>query len=194
MVRSWILIPLLSLTVPAVAQTKSRPASFEILRLGGAVVTEVADTPFHDQWSPEMGFRLEVETPVNVGEFRVGVHAFDNSSLANGVPGFRSVFVYLGWAWTINLWDRLGASAGLTLGNFLMDFGERPFADISELESELGVGLEARVRFPARSRWAMVVGGEYRSIYTEQRIEYGFVSAGFTRTVSTPRWLRDFLR
>ncbi len=163
------------------------------MSLGVNFLANVGRNEFHDYWNPSNGVQLEFGTPFYLGAVKAGVHIFQNDNVTAEVPVFRSAFLYLGWGYEWGLPFDVGWFTGIQAGGFYMNFDDDDVADERKTESELGFGLHTSLRYPTVGRWSAVVTGEYRRIYTHRRIDYVFLGAGVSYTMTTPRWLRGFL-
>ncbi len=168
--------------------------AFQTITLGAQFTVNVGRTSFNEFWDPSNGGLFQIDMPFYLGIVQTGVHFFSNNSLAADVPPFDSVNLYLGWGYEWALPLRLGWFAGVRAGGFYMNFDDDAIADEVKTESELGVGLNTALRYPLDERWSVLVSAEYLEVFTRRRIEYGFVGIGLSRTFTTPRPLREFLR
>ena len=166
---------------------------FETLTVGAHFLAGSGDDTFEQYWTPAFGGRIELATPFYAGVIQVGAHIFNNESVSDDLLSFSTVFLYLGWGyeWRLPLDARL--FAGVQAGGSHMDTDDPDLPVEGQKESEIGLGLQARLGYPISRRWSVQVTGEYRRIYTYKRIDYLFVGGGVNITFESPRWLREFL-
>jgi hypothetical protein len=181
------------LNLPANAPAEESDDAFAYTQVGVFLDGPVANDDFNEFWQPKLGATVELEMPFYIGNVRLGLQSFKNSSKQTNVPSFRSTYLSLGWAFELGIPLGLQWSNGFNAGAFFMDLSDDPFTDFEDTESELGLGVVTRLRYPIGSAWSALLGVEYRVIYTSRRIEYGFLSVGVSRTFGTPRWLKEFL-
>ena len=170
-----------------------KPRPFDTVSIGVDVVGGAALGSFEDYWSPSAGGRLEVATPFYAGVLRAGGHLFDNDASVDDVPSFLGIWSYLGWSYEWNLPRRFVLSAGVQTGVIYMDFDDDTIHEARQDETELGFGVDSRLRYAFTDSWSMVLTGEYRVVLTEREIGYVFGGVGIARAFASPKWLKEFL-
>ena len=182
---------LLSLAPVAAAQP------FQTLELGVSGLGTFGSAPYTDFWSPGPGLAASVETPFYLGSVAVGsafaMHAArDDADL--DVPDYLAIYSYASWGTHLRLPGGLRLRPGLRAGLYAMRFDDDSVAASVSSESELGAGLDLALSLPLGRGWHATASGAVLRLYTAERIELGFVAVGISRTVDTPRWLREVLR
>jgi hypothetical protein len=175
---------------PAAASGASHPDSLEV----GLYYTEnVNYNGFHDFWRHGKGGGLFVAMPVHVIDVQGGARALSFGRKPDGIPGFHSVFIYLGLGkkWTLTPW--LGLYSGIDVGSeqMLFDVGDEGG---NSLESEFAVNLGARLIPALRDGWALNVSGNYEVIFTHKQIRLFVITVGVSRSFTMPRWVKEFLK
>jgi hypothetical protein len=177
----------------AANETSENKGAFGTFSVGADAVGGGALGSYEDYWSPSAGARLEFGTPFYAGVLRAGGHLFDNEASAADVPSFLGLWGYLGWSYEWLLPKRFAVSAGVETGVMYMVFDDDTIHEARRNETELGFGVDSRLRYAFAGSWSVVVSGEYRVVLTEREIEYLFGGVGIVRTFASPKWLREFL-
>lgn len=183
-----LLLPLLIFLGGLYAQT-AKP--FETLDIGLQYVANTNRNEFHDYWEPRQGVAGLLVTPFYYGYAQAGVQILPYSGKGGGLPDFTNAFIYLGWGVKWSLASKLDWFNSLNIGNNLMVFAKAERQAITE--SELGIGFNSCLSYHVNKRWAVCISGFSEIIFTHKRIKLTFISAGLSYSVSTPRFLREFL-
>ena len=184
----WLwLVLLMPLVRPAAAQ----PFETVTVRAGGAL--NVNRNFLHEFWRRGIGGEASVATPFYLGYLEAGgaFHRYDNSR--PDVPAFDAVLLYAGWGLRLDLADRLRLEGGVRAGNYRMSFDEVTFAGVKN-ESELTLGLAARVSARLAGPVSVHAGGSYHKVYTFLRLNVWYATAGLSYRFRAPAWLKDVLR
>jgi hypothetical protein len=179
--------------VPPVLRAQARPAPFETLDLGLAVLADVNNGAMQRWWSPGPSLGLGLTTPFYLGSLELGLQYAHPSALRNDVPGFRSLFVYAGWGGAATLGRGFTAGGGVRVGVMAMRFDGDTLPTHRARESEMGVAGRAALRWIPAGTWYAETSVSYQSVLTDQHMEQVFLAAGIGRRFATPAWLRDFL-
>ncbi len=109
------------------------------------------------------------------------------------VPDYLSLYFFGAWSAEVPLPGGLRLAPGVQAGLFRMQFDTDDAASV-ENEAELAVGPELWLSAPVARGWRVRAGVGAVRLFTAERIDFGFVRIGVSRTVRTPGWLRDFLQ
>ncbi|HEX6105555.1 MAG TPA: hypothetical protein VFZ26_08230 [Gemmatimonadales bacterium] len=186
-----LLLALSSGATGGVAQ--SRPEPFQTVDLRLAVLADVSNGALHRYWSPGAAYGAGVALPFYAGTVETGAQYARPSPRRDGVPRFRSLFLYAGWGAEQKLSGRWQAGGGVRVGVLAMRFDGDTISVPSRRESEMGLALRAALRWMPFDRWFTEAAVTYQSILTRPRTEQVFLSLGIARRFDTPTWLRDFL-
>ena len=183
-------IPLNGVPTPLLAQDRSLP--YETMELGLAVDHNFNKNTFHELYDPGLGITASVRTPFYLGTIGVGLHVFSSSGRRPENPDFVSQYIHLAWGYSIGLPGNLCWQAGVRAGLMRMAF------DISDpglrFESEVAFEAGTAIRYSPIPRWAIILSGRFRKVFTHERINLSFVGVGLSRTFATPRWLKALLQ
>lgn len=192
MARAIVLFIALHVITPALP-AQERPAPFDTIDLGLAVLADVNRGALHQWWSPGPALGLGLTTPFYLGSFELGMQYAHPTALRNDVPDFRSLFVYAGWGGGRTLGRGFAASGGLRVGIMAMRFDGDTLPSDRANESELGTAARVALRWLPAGTWYAETSLSYQSVLTHVRMEQVFLAAGVGRRFATPAWLRDFL-
>jgi len=171
----------------------SGTANYDSLEVGVHYIENVNYNGFHDFWRHGRGAGVFAVMPVYPGDVQGGVRFLSFGRKPDGVPGFKSVFVYLGLGkkWTLVPW--LGLYTGIDVGSEQMLFDERVEGGNS-IESEFAVNFGARLSPALRDNWALNISGNYEVVFTHKPIHLVVITVGVSRSFTTPRWVKEFLQ
>ncbi|HYE96316.1 MAG TPA: hypothetical protein VD962_08910 [Rubricoccaceae bacterium] len=166
----------------------------ETLEVGAAGVAAVGET-YDGLWRAEPGGALRVGTEFYGGQAHVDFHAFANQPEEKGLPEFHAYRGEVGWGVRVGLPGRLRLVAGPAVGavHYRFEPDER-FPMALQNETELSLGLFARLDAPLLGPARVFAGAEVVRVYTAERIVYPFVEGGVALSTPAPRWLRRLLR
>lgn len=187
---AFLLASCLALLAPAAAIAQQGTGTFDFLRLDLGLVANVNRNALHDYWSPEPGVELDIETPFYLGLVELGIQYASFDARQAEQPDFISLFPFLGWGLELPLSEQLKWYNGGRIGSFLMRF-DTPGA--GGHEQELAMALASRVRFAVGDAWSLHLAAHYQLVFTRERMRLLYITAGFSRSFTTPRWLKEFL-
>jgi len=165
---------------------------FETVAVGARYVANINENDYHDNWEQSQGFEIYMGLPFYAGSIELGARFLDNQARTSAVPDYQSMFVYLGWGLTATLPARLRATGMVTLGANLMSFeGEDDVGTGNETEA--AAEIIGRAGWNAWRAWSVDASLGYMVMFTDKRIELGFVTVGVSRSFSAPDWLKGIL-
>jgi hypothetical protein len=153
----------------------------------------VTEERIHRFWSPGRGGELSLLTPFYLGDAEAGVSIHRYDAIGSDVPSFDAILVYFGWGFNWELVPGLFWYNGLRIGNNRMSFDEDTFPGIKN-ESEFLLGGQTRATFHVFRHTGIFASAQMTQTYTFVRFRTLYISAGLTTSLSTPDWLRSFLR
>lgn len=173
------------------AQQRAEPFGTVELRLAGT--SNVNRNFLHEFWQSGRGAEAMLATPFYVGFLELGtaVHRYDADQ---DVPGFGALWLYAGWGLGTDVGDRIRLEASGRVGNYHMSFDSgSEFSGVIN-ESELALMGQARVAVRPVGPLSVFVSGSYLQAYTFLRLKLWYVSAGLSYRLTSPDWLKDFLK
>lgn len=183
-------IQLNGVPTPLLAQDRSLP--YETMELGIAVDHNFNKNTFHEFYDPGLGITASVRTPFYLGTIGLGLHVFSSSGRRPGISDFVSQYIHLAWGHSIGLPGNLGWQVGVRAGLMRMVFDSAGAA--STFEGEVAFEAGTAIRYSPIPRWAIILSGRFRKVFTHERINLSFVGVGLSRTFATPRWLKALLQ
>lgn len=186
-----LLLPCFAALLLALPARGQQP--FETLTLSAGGATSLAHGLFHAYWKPGYGGELTLGTPFYFGVAEGGVALHRYEILRPDVPRFDALLAYVGWSVAVRPARRLTWLTGVRVGNYRMSFDDDTFAGIRN-ESELTLGLHSRLQARVTEHWSIYGGASLLQTYTYIRLRNVYLSAGLSRRMTTPGWLRTFLQ
>jgi hypothetical protein len=166
---------------------------FEKIKIGLEYTNNFNRNIFHDTWHPSGGIKGFFETPFYFGRMQIGLRLMNFKTKDLNVPEFSSWFIYAGWGVEFKTFKVLKLYSGLNIGSFQMNFKDEDIEPGLRSESELGIEFMVRLSFQILKNTNLNIEGSYLRIFTNQKINLLYVSAGFDYSFNSPDWLRDFL-
>ncbi len=166
---------------------------FETLNINLNFVFNTNRNTFHRYWEGDEGIEALVESPFYHGNIQSGIHISQYSAKQPDIPGFSSMFFYLGWGKGVIHSLNLTWSNGFRVGMFFMYFDEKETNKDSKRENELGFGINSRLQYKLKKNWFINLSGYYRVIFTRKRIYHTYIAIGSGYSFTTPKWLRELL-
>lgn len=167
--------------------------AFETLNITLNFVSNTNRDTFHEYWKSSGGIEALVESPFYYGNIQSGIHISQFSGKKPDIPGFSSMFIYLGWGKDIIHPFNLIWFNGFRVGMFYMHFDEEKANENMRRENELGFSLNSRLQHQIMKNWFISLSGYYTVIFTYKRIYHAHVAIGAGYSFTTPKWLREFL-
>jgi hypothetical protein len=136
---------------------------------------------------------VTASTPFYAGTIELGLQQSQIDARDDGVPGFRSRLLFVGWGGELSVARRLRLGGGGRLGIYEMRFDGDTIPELRRDESELGAALRSTVGYALGKHWRLRAAASYQVVFTHEHMEQFLLSAGVGRTFPMPSWLRDFL-
>jgi len=171
----------------------SEESPFEKIKIGLQYTSHFNQNIFHNTWQPSGGIKGFFETPFYFGRAQVGLKLMYFRTKDLSIPEFISWFVYGGWGMEFKLLRLLRLYSGLNIGSFQMKFEDEDIEPGLRSENELGIEFMVRFSFEILKNTNLNIEGSYLQVFTNQKINLFYVSAGIDFLLNTPDWLRDFL-
>ena len=166
---------------------------FEKIRIGLEYTNNFNRNIFHDTWHPSGGIKGFFETPFYFGKMQIGLRLMNFNSKDLNIPEFFSWYIYAGWGVEFKTLKVLKLYSGLNISSFQMNFKDEDIEPGLRSESELGIEFMVRFSFEILKNTNLNIEGSYLQVFTNQKINLFYVSAGIDFLLNTPDWLRDFL-
>ena len=174
--------------------------TFEVSLNGSTIIN---DNALLQNWNPTEGISIEARSPYYTGELEAGTRfVYYRADQFEG-SAFRSIYMFIGWLYSIELGERFSVTPGFRIGNHFMwqdekkeyfgDSGGSPFV-FHRNESQFAYELQVRTAYSFTERLHIHLSTSYKRSPINIPFEVAYVSVGFARTFSTPGWLRRFVR
>jgi len=182
-------------TEPVLAQTATSPPAFSRLTIRAGALWQTTDSRLADLYKPSTGYSGEVSMPFDVGEFALAVErATFTGQEPSPHPDFDGTVGMLKWRMPLPSVGPFTLALGAHTGAMQFSFQDTVIAPGLRKEMELlfGVNAAGSVRLPAN--FSAFVMGEYTHVHLHVPVHLAPLSAGIGYTLTTPGWLKDFLR
>ena len=170
-----------------------KPEPYETLETGLKYIKNSNRNLFHKYWEPMSGFGGFLEMPYYFGNIKAGINVFPCYAKKSGISNFQIAYVYAGWDFKLLLFSRIGWYNGVSIGNNRMDFDDEDYGGFED-ESEFGITYDSRLCFPINKNLFVNLSGCRLLIFTHKRIRLTFLSAGFSYSFTSPRWIQEFMK
>lgn len=186
-------ISVLSLLFPDILTAQTPAAPFETLSFYSGGLTSFGASPLTDHWNPRYGGEGSVSTPFYWGNAETGLTRFRYDALTREVPRFTAVFIFIGWGLSVIPIKSITWYNGLRIGNYRMTFDRKELSGVKN-ENELAISLRTQLELVVSPEWSLYAAASLNQAYTYIRLRQYFFTFGLTYSVSTPSWLKEFLR
>lgn len=189
-IRLRLVVLLMPLCIPG-SLSAADPQPFSSLQVQLQTAVDVSRNRLHRYWQPATGVGLVVSTPFYFGAVEVAIRTLYYRSTAQNVPGFQSMFGFLGWSSGLDLpadWRLVG---GLGIGDNHLYFGRDV---VNPLEGELCTRTMVRLERPIGERYLFTLTASREIVFTYRRIKLTFIAAGIGGRIAAPGWFQEFLR
>ncbi|MEX0856883.1 MAG: hypothetical protein WD016_01955 [Balneolaceae bacterium] len=178
------------------------PSAFEHIDVLLSYQQNVNQNYFHDYWSPDPAFQLELDTPFYAGNFFLSGRFNSVRHKTNEVPGFDNIQVTVGWGLRHEVVERvkIGGTVGTLFSmmafNYVSD-EQRDFAGThfgsTSPESEIGLVFGADISYEFSGGWGIRVNWNRDIVYTQTKMKLNYIGIGLYRKFNTPIWLQEVL-
>lgn len=164
----------------------------------------LAENSFTQNWRADPVAGILFAIPFYAGELQAGLrYTRFRSSGRNRFSDFHAFYARIGWGYTLPLSDRFLLRPVISLGNNYMRFDRpvsytRPGADWSftfdRSESEIAWEGAVSLQFRLDPAWSLHASLAYNHTLTFHPLRQILLTAGISRSLETPRWLKKFLK
>ena len=185
---TWACLLLLS-----AGAASAQDSSFAMIWLRGSVIRNPVSGHIADDWRAKTGLQLEAGSNVGRGELALAVGHIGYDA-TTGKPPFTGTLFSLGWTKPVMGWHRVRIDLGARLTDLRMDFDDPSLVGGLRTEEEVVVGGLARATVPLGDRFGAYAEASYGVLMLSTNTPMLFAAVGIERSVTTPGWLRGFLR
>ena len=180
---------------PVAAQGSAQPSAFSSVTARAGVLHETVDSRLRQLYRPSAGFGLELSTPFDLGHLGVSLER----STFRGVepephPDFRATLALISWRVSLPAVGAFTVAGGVHAGAMQFSFDDSAIDPGLRKERELVLGVNAVASVRLTRHLSAFVAAEYSHVWLHVPMHVVPITAGIGYTVSSPEWLRDFLR
>ena len=171
----------------------AQDSSFSRLRIRGSVVRLPVIGHIGDDWRAQTGAQLEIGSNVGNGELSLAAAriAFEPTT---GKPRFTETVFSLSWLRPVAATPRGELAVGGRLSDVRMDFDDPALVAGLRTEEEVLLAVVARGRLSVGRGFGAFLEMAAGALMLSTRTPTVSVAAGLEHGLSSPSWLRDFLR
>jgi len=156
---------------------------------------ETVDGRLRRLYRPSTGFALELSTPFDLGQLSVALER----STFRGVepephPDFRGTLALVAWRMPLPTVGPLTLAGGVHAGIMQFSFEDPAIDPGLRKERELVLGVNALGSARLTQNLSAFMAAEYSHVWLHVPVHVMPISVGIGYTISSPEWLRDFLR
>jgi len=167
-------------------------APFDSLEAGLDYTGLTGENELQTWWEPGTGLELWAQTPFYAGYLKLGARYLYNRGKQQTSPDYTSLYLYLGWNYSLSVTEWVTIFPGAALGGNIMAFDTEESAGI-RYETEIAAELFARLGIRTYGSWRVNVATGWQTMFTYQPVDSWYFSAGLSRGFCMPDWLRGFL-
>ena len=179
-----IIIPLLSFG--------NQKPPFSSLQINIQLASNRNNKILHEYWEVNKGMNISYQTPFYLGEICGGFSFFPYESRSDERPDFQSYFIYLGWLYEFQVFNKINFSPGIKFGNYLMNFDIK--SEYDKLESEISTELFGRLEYKLTTKASLQIEYGQQNIYTYKILKLNLFKVGFALELEKPDWIMDIFR
>jgi len=175
---------------------QSNSEAFESFSIGIDLLANVNSNQFHEYWDSKYGVEGFFSAPFYFGYIQLGASYMSFTGKSSSQPNFKSYLFYLQWGYKFVLISNFDLFINALIGIYQMNFDESStVVSPGQLtEREFSAGLSTSLTYSISNSWRININARYIRIFTHTQINLIFISAGITKSFSSPDWLKDFLR
>lgn len=158
---------------------------------------------FHDFWSPNSAFQLDLDTPFYFGHFFLGGRLTSFSGIDPDLPDIDNIQANVGWGLRYEIIEGLKAGGNLGVLFSMMSFqnvspeqqerAQLRFGSTSP-ESEGGIFFGGDLSYQFTEKWGIRLFWSRNLVYTKRKMKLNYGGVGVYRKIETPDWLERVLR
>jgi len=183
-------------------QSYAQEKAFDQLTIGISVPQAISENQFTNSWDPSPGAQLFLQTPFYAGHLEGGIRylRFNHSEEQPTYSDFHSAFIYLGWGYSFDLTSKLSAGPTIRFGNNQMLYDDpKIYTDsfayaFDDNESEFTYELLLHTQFDFSQKWKAHAELALNRTMTYHPLRLTFITVGFSYSLVTPSWFKDFLK
>ncbi len=188
-----------------VTDVYSQKNAFQELSVGVYLGQSLGGNELSNRWEAKPGIQLNFQTPFYAGTLDGGIRhsRFNSSENFPTYSDFQSTFIYLGWAYTFDLFKRLSAGPALRFGNTLFQYDEAKLYpspggewayNFDTSESEFSYEILFRSEYKIVRQWKAHAEISYNRTLTYHPMQLSFVTVGFSYSFDTPAWFQKVFK
>lgn len=173
---------------------ETQSLSYETVTLAVGVSLPVADS-YQSLWAVQPGALVRISTNVFGGHAHLAVQGYNNDNGPDPLPDFLALQAEAGWGYVIPLPSGSYLTSGAHLGALQFRFRENEqFSGVFQDEIEVTAGVFARAGVPLFGPIEGFAEFHWTRVFTAEPIYITKAQLGLGLTLSSPKWLRQFLR
>ncbi len=181
--------------IGAGAQATSDGGPFSQVSVRVGVLGQRVDRRLAQLYSPSTGWAAEVSSPADAGELALAVERATFRGIGeNPHPDFHGTVGMLKWRMPLPTVGPFTAALGVHSGVMQFSFQDTVIVAGLRKEREALFGVDALASVRLARHVSAYVAAEYTHVWLHVPVHLTPVSAGIGYTLTTPGWLRDFLR
>lgn len=171
------------------AQTKN-----EVILLSLHANYNLIENEFHNYWSSAPGGGIEISFEHQVGKIGAGIRLMRFNKIIDSVKNFFGVDYYFLYRQSFNIVNRFDFLSGFDVGIFEFRFDDDDDIQTSaeRIEREFALKIVGGILYSISETWRAELTVSYQHIYTRNKIEFYFLSAGVTKSFTMPDWMKGF--
>lgn len=177
---------------------------FNTINVGFSGEFVIAGNSILDDWNESPGFSFELRSPYYTGEFEAAIRYLRYNEDSFEESGFRSIFVYIGWFYPIQLNNSVTLLPGIRIGNhflyqdndkeYVLESSTAPPLVFHRDESEFAYEPVLRLEYDVGSRISVFGSASYNRTPLNIPFAVSYFSFGIYRTFDTPDFLKKIAR
>lgn len=173
--------------------TNIQTQPFDSLKISAFSNFNINSNNFTETWMTDYSLSLDVNTDYYYGHFGSGFFFTRFNSPVDSVTDFKNIFFYGYYGLSLSIKRNLLWSNDIGIGYNLMIFDDENDPGLKQ-ESEMGILLKSNFEYPVFRNFKVDLSIEYITIFTNDKIELGFISFGLSYIVSSTNFVRSILQ
>lgn len=164
------------------------------MTIGVGISPPLDETPLSGFWNAGGGVEGFLQTPFYLGTVQAGIQIRPHKAREPDLPDYQNRFFYLDWSNRIRLPINLTLSGGIRFGIVQMAFDDPTTTWHNRVDHELQAGLVASLEWAVVDRWSLRLTADRGKIFLSDPFLQTVFTFSICRILTTPEWLKDFLR